>query len=108
MRYKQKIITGNGPGSCGSVDSFESSTQGLPQYLLTILVNLRPDNTSQEVKTKMAFKQYVKTHKIRILHYHNDNGRFSNNTFVNDDCAQQQMISYCGGKAHHQNCKVEK
>ena len=43
-----------------------------------------------------------------VLHYHADNGRFSNNGFVEAINSKDQNITFYGVGAHHQNGIVEK
>jgi len=43
-----------------------------------------------------------------INHYHADNGRFSDNAFMNDVKQQHQSISFCGVNSHFQNGIAEK
>ena len=42
-----------------------------------------------------------------IKHYHDDNGRFSDNGFIDDINQKYQKITFCGVGAHHQNSIVE-
>ena len=38
-----------------------------------------------------------------IKHYHDENGRFSDNGFIDDINQKDQKITFCGVGAHHQN-----
>ena len=38
-----------------------------------------------------------------VLHYHDENGRFSDNGFVEAINSKYQKITFCGVGAHHQN-----
>ena len=42
-----------------------------------------------------------------IKHYHDDNGRFSDNGFIDDINQKDQNITFCGVGSHHQNSIVE-
>lgn len=42
-----------------------------------------------------------------IKHYHDDNGRFSDNGFIDDINQKDQKITFCGVGSHHQNSIVE-
>ena len=42
-----------------------------------------------------------------VLHYHANNGRFSDNGFVEAINSKYQNITFCGVGAHHQNGIVE-
>ena len=60
--------------------------------------------TSEEtVQAKHAFEQTAKQRGVKILHYHADNGRFTDNAFIQDCKTQGQSLSYCGVNAHFQN-----
>jgi hypothetical protein len=45
---------------------------------------------------------------VRIQHYHTDNGRFADNSFINAVKKQQQTISFCGVNDHFKNGIAEK
>jgi hypothetical protein len=53
-------------------------------------------------------KAYTKAHDIIIKHYHADNGRFKDNSFLKSIHENHQTISLSGGGAHHQNGTVDK
>ena len=42
-----------------------------------------------------------------IKHYHDDNGRFSDNGFIDDINQKDQNITFCGVGLHHQNSIVK-
>ena len=42
-----------------------------------------------------------------IKHYHDDNGRFSDNGFIDDINQKDQKITFCGVGSHHQNSIVQ-
>ena len=42
-----------------------------------------------------------------IKHYHADNGRFSDNGFIDAVNGKYQKITFCGVGAHHQNGIIE-
>ena len=42
-----------------------------------------------------------------IKHYHDDNGRFSDNGYIDDINQKDQKITFCGVGSHHQNSIVE-
>jgi hypothetical protein len=45
-------------------------------------VHLQLNNKSDKtLATKLAFKQYAAEHRVKILHYHYNNGRFHDNAF---------------------------
>ena len=45
---------------------------------------------------------------VQILHYHVDNGQFTDNAFIADCKAQRQILSYWGVSAHFQNGIAER
>jgi len=57
---------------------------------------LQENATSKEtLKGKLAFEQYARELGVEIEHYHADNGRFADNTFINHVKEQGQTITYC-------------
>jgi hypothetical protein len=60
------------------------------------------------MEAKEAFEAFARNMGVRIQHYHDDNGRFADNGFVNAVNKQQQTISFCGVNAHFQNGIAEK
>ena len=111
------------------MDSFESATTGFTAQIKGVLTNkryrlatiyldhfsdlsyafLQEDATSKEtLKGKLAFEQYARGLGVDVEHYHADNGRFADNSFINNVKEQGQTITYCGVNAHHQNGKAEK
>jgi len=72
-------------------------------------VHLQEDASKYELlKGKTAFEQFAEKFRVKVTHYHADNGTFVNNAFIEDLKAQGQSIMYCGVNAHHQNGKAEK
>ena len=72
-------------------------------------MHLQTALTSEEtLQDKHAFESYATSMGVKILHYHADNGRFSDKLFVNDVENQGQSITYCGVGAHFQNGRAEK
>jgi DNA-directed RNA polymerase specialized sigma54-like protein len=53
------------------------------------------------VKAKLAFKRITASHRVRIKHYHSDNGLFDMKLFKASIVSAKQMLS------HHQNGKAE-
>ncbi len=52
---------------------------------------------------KRAFEQFAVKDGVQINHYHCDNGRFSNNTFMAACQESRQKLIFCGVNAHFQN-----
>ena len=48
-----------------------------------------------------------RTYVVQVRNYHAKNGRFANNTFINNSRSQNQGLSYCGVNAHHKNREAE-
>ena len=112
------------PDQIISVDQLESNTPGLIAQLkgkltqqrykyTTVFVDqfsgytfvyLQRCLTSEEtVMAKHAFESASDQQGVKIIHYHADNGHFTDNAFIADCKAQRQGQSYCGVNAHFQN-----
>ena len=52
--------------------------------------------TDETIETKHAFKCLAEQHGVLILHYHCDNGRFADKSFVDDIKMAHQRITFCG------------
>ena len=118
------------PGQIISMDQLESNTPGFITQLKGKLTQQRYNYatgfvnqfsgytfvylqlyriTSEEtVKAKHAFESVAEQRRVKILHYHADNGRFADNAFIADCIAQRQSLSYCGVDAHFQNGIAER
>ena len=118
-----------GPGDCISIDQLESPTPGLIAQLrgfitkqrytcttvfvdyysrLSFVYHQRSTKGNETLEAKRAFEAFAKSHGVTIKHYHADNGRFVERTFM-DHCVENgQTISFCGVNAHWQNGIAEK
>ena len=76
------LINSLGTHSCTSRDASQATK---PRWLRTPL-NARQSSAA-----------------CKILHYHADNGRFTDNAFIADCNVQQQNLLYCGVNAHFRN-----
>jgi hypothetical protein len=97
-----KVFIVTKPRECVSVDQMMSTKVGLymqfkgkltkkcykcatifvSHYSSLCCVHLQLDNLSAKtLAAKLAFKQYVAEHGVKILHYHCNNGQFHNNAF---------------------------
>jgi hypothetical protein len=126
-----KPVVVTGPGDCVYVDQLESSTPGFVAQLKGILkkrrytcatifvdhysrlgcVHMQQHLTSDEtVEAKHAFEAFSRSQGFTIKHYHADNGRFADNSFLKDinEARPSQSITYCGVNAHFQNGIAEK
>ena len=125
---KNTTKTATRPGQVVSVDQLESNSPGLITQLkgkltqqhykyVTIFIDqfsgytfmyLQKCLTSEEtVMAKHAFECLAEQRGMKILHFHADNGQFTDNAFIADCNMQQQSLSYCGVNAHFQNSIVE-
>ena len=62
----------------------------------------------ETIEAKRAFEAYARQYGVVILHYHADNGRFTDKQFINQIDKEQQTIRFCAANAHFQNGKAEK
>ena len=62
----------------------------------------------ETLKAKAAFEAYARSLRVKIRHYHADNGRFTDKDFKTAIEDAGQIISYCGVNAHFQNGRAEK
>ena len=126
---KHVTKTATQPGQIVSVDQLESTSPGLIAQLkgkltqqrckyATVFVDqfsgytfvfLQRRLTSEAtVQTKHAFKRSSEQRRVRVKHYHADNGRFADSAFIQDCKTQGQSILYCGVNAHFQNGIAER
>ena len=117
------------PGQIVSVDQLESNTPGLIAQLkgkltqqrykyATVFVDqfsgytfvyLQKRLTSDEtVMVKHAFESSADQCGVKVIHYHADNGPFTDNAFIADCKAQRQGLSYYRVNAHFQNRIAER
>ena len=65
--------------------------------------------TSEEtIYAKKSCERYAAGFNVRLEHHHCDNGRFSDNSFIQNCEGMRQGITYCGVNAHFQNGHAEK
>ena len=129
QQNKGKIKVVTQPGDCVSVDQLESPTPRFVAQLKGALtrkrhctatvfvdhmsqlsyIHLQSGLTSAEtIEAKQAFEAYVRSHRVRVQHYHADNGRFADNAYLKVVTEAGQTISFCGVNAHFQNGIAEK
>jgi GAG-pre-integrase domain len=117
------------PGDCVSVDQLESRLPGLLGQLkgiptkarykvatvfvdhisdLTFIHLQQTTNAMEALEAKRQFESYLRSHGVIVKHYHADNGRFIETTWVDDIKDRAQDMSYAGVGAHHQNGRAEK
>ena len=72
-------------------------------------VHCMSEITSEEtIYAKKSFERYAAGFNLRVEHYHCDNGRFADNSFIRHCEGMGQGITYCGVNAHFQNGCAEK
>jgi hypothetical protein len=125
QEHSHAVFAATKPGECVSVDhkqSTEPGSYGQAKGTLTktrypnatIFVNhfshlkfvylMTSNLTSAEtVDVKRAFERFATEHRVRIQHYHCDNGRFADSIFCEACEAQSQKLTFCGVNAHFQN-----
>ena len=107
-KQPREIRPCNKPGECISVDQLQSSTTGfiaqlkgkltrrrykcatvfVDHYSYLTYIHHHDRLTSEEtVEAKKAFESYARNYGVKIQNYHCDNGRFADNTFINE-CAK--------------------
>ena len=117
------------PGEVVSVDQMVSPTPGLVAQMTGILTTkrykyatvyvdqatrlgytyLQKSATAEEtIKGKIAFELYCLSKGINVKAYHADNGIFRANAWVNHCNANNQMLTFAGVNAHHQNGVAER
>ena len=90
-------------------ERFNYATVFVDQFSGYTFVYLQCSITSEETeKDKHAFESAAEQRGVKILHYHADNGRFTDNAFITDCNTQRQSLSYCGVNAHFQNGIAER
>ena len=115
------------PGQCVSIDQLVSPTPGfvpthrgkptLKRYIgATVFADHFSDytyihlmvemNAKTTVETKEAFERVAEEHKVKIQHYHCDNGLFDTILFKSSIAKAHQSIIFCGVNAHHQNGRL--
>ena len=117
------------PGHCVSVDMLESPHLGFIDHMKGRLTKKRyryatefvdhlldlkyvhcmSDITSEEtIYSKKCFERHAADFNARVDHYHCDNGRFADNTFIHHCKVMRQGITYYELNAHFYNGRAEK
>ena len=69
-----------------------------------VYVHIMQDLTLDEtILAKESMEKVMAQAGRYAIHYHADNGRFSDNGFVDAINTKDQKIKFCGVGAHHQN-----
>ena len=65
--------------------------------------------TSDEtIYAKKSFERHTAGFNVRVEHYHCNNGRFSDNAFIQNCEGMGQGITHCGVNTHFRNGRAEK
>ena len=134
-RWRDKPIAGheinrpNQPGEKVSVDQLVSPTPGLVAQMTGKLttkryryatvyvdqatgygyVHLQKTATAEEtIEGKLAFEDMALRHGVMIKGYHADNGIFKARKWVEACRSKQQILTFAGVNAHHQNGIAER
>ena len=67
------------------------------------VVLMKQATGDETLEAKHAFEHDCATRGVNLRHYHADNGRFAEPTFVDDCKLKMQKVTFCGVGAHHQN-----
>ena len=65
-------------------------------------------SSEETVQTNKTLESYAWMYRVRLRHYHTDNGRFSDNNFLQSVAQENQTISSCGVNYQFWNGKAEK
>ena len=65
-------------------------------------------SSNDTLQAKKTFKRYNKSHGIKVIHYHADNGMFVDHPFIENIKLQNQKVIYCSVNVHFQNGVAEK
>ena len=79
------------------------STQGQPHHTKVLVCDHVRGSTLMINDKRLAEDMGICVH-----HYHDDNGRFADKSFVEDCQIQCQGLTYCGVNVHFQNGIAEK
>jgi hypothetical protein len=87
---------------------YEYATVYVDQYSSVGFLYLQKTASAEETLLgKMAFEHYCAQHRVKVQHYHADNGIFHAHKWVLDCRAKGQGLMFAGVNAHHQNGKAE-
>ena len=88
---------------------YYAATIFVDHYTDYTYVHLMKDTTAEStLESKNSYESLMKSYGHDVRKYHADNGRYAENTFVQDAKDKNQQISYCGVGSHHQNGIAER
>ena len=68
---------------------------------------IRDSSQAQTLIAKRQFECEMNKHNVRVQSCRADNGRFAEKAFKDEVAKSNQIITYCGVGAHHQNGSIE-
>lgn len=95
-------FTGSKTSPFHVVNLFVDSASRLPKGYFA-----RTTSAEEAVMAKSHFERFSAQHRVRIEHYHADNGVYSSKLWKQHCTARNQSYSFCGVSAHHQNPLAE-
>jgi Reverse transcriptase (RNA-dependent DNA polymerase) len=88
---------------------FKVATVYIDHFSNLSFVYLQTSTSAAEtVDSKKEFERYARSNGVQVMHYHADNGRFSDKAWRDHVVNMGQTLSFCGVSAHHQNGRAEK
>ena len=89
---------------------YGSATVFIDHYSGISYVHMQKSTNGEETVLAMeTYKTWCRNYGVTVRHYLSDNGRFTENKFLQAVSeSPYQSISYCGVNAHHQNGVAEK
>jgi len=64
---------------------------------------MRDQSGDSTLQCKHEFEHLCATRDVSVKHYHADNGRFAERSWMDDAKESSQRVTFCGVGAHHQN-----
>ena len=125
---QKHLRTTTQPGQVVSVNQLEPTTPGFIAQLNGLLMTQRYNcatifvdqfsklsfvflqkwlTSAETVLAKQSFECFARDHGVKILHNHTNNGRFTDNGFIQACKDNNQGLPYCGVNAHFQNGMAE-
>ena len=68
---------------------------------------MRDLSLTKTLLAKLAMEKFMAQSGRTVNHYHAENGRFSDNGFIDAVNGKYQKLTFCGVGAHHQNGIIE-
>ena len=88
---------------------YRCATVFVDQYSGLSFVYLQQSTTAEKtLRKKVAFEQYSETFGVSIMHYHADNGCFTESVWKDHIEKKSQTLTFSGVGVHHQNGRAAK